>query len=79
MSASPYLIVEEVAERYRVSRRVVQEWTRTCAIPHRRLPGSRRCLFLVEHLQAWDDGADLEVRELAGGGRVVAPADRRHA
>jgi len=72
---SPYLLVEDVAERLRCSTRKVHELTRTAAIPHRRLPGSRPCLFLETELQAWEAGAQLEVRELAGGGRVVRPKD----
>lgn len=71
------MLVEDVAGRYHVSVRTVRELTRTGAIPHRRLPGSRRCLFLEVELQSWDDGAELEVRELARGGRVVKPRDRR--
>ena len=70
---SPYLVVEDVAERLHRSIRSVHELTRTCAIPHRRLPGSRRCLFLLDHLEQWEDGAELEVVELARGGRVVRP------
>jgi len=73
MSESPYLLVEDVAARYEVSLRWVRERTRTGAIPHRRLPGARRCLFLEAELRAWDDGAELEVRELDRGGRVVTP------
>ena len=38
---------------------------------HRKLPGSRRCLFRQDALTAWEDGADLEVLELADGGRIV--------
>jgi excisionase family DNA binding protein len=68
---SPYLLVEDVAERLRCSTRKIHELTRTAAIPHRRLPGSRRCLFLEADLEAWEAGATLEVKELAGGGRVV--------
>jgi excisionase family DNA binding protein len=70
---SPYLLVEDVAARLRCSVRKVHELTRTGAIPHRRLPGSRRCLFLETELAAWEAGAELEVRELGGGGRVVRP------
>jgi hypothetical protein len=51
----------------------VHELTRLSKIPHRRLPGSRRCLFRVDELEAWEDGARLEVREIAGGGRLVVP------
>ena len=69
---SPYLLVEDVAARLRCSRRTVHELTRTNAIPHRRLPGGRRCLFREDELDAWEDGAPLEVVELARG-RVVRP------
>jgi excisionase family DNA binding protein len=72
--SSPFLFVEEVAARLRCSRRTVHELTRLREIPHRRLSGSRRCLFRVEELEAWENGADLELVELAGGGRVVRPA-----
>jgi excisionase family DNA binding protein len=74
---SPYLTVETVAERLHVSRRVVHEWTRTLAIPHRRLPGTRRCLFVEAELEAWETGAELEVVEGPRGGRVVRPKEGR--
>lgn len=70
---SPYLLVEDVAERLRCSTRKIHELTRTAAIPHRRLPGSRRCLFLEAELESWEAGAALELRELADGGRIVRP------
>ena len=73
---SPYLLVEDVAARYHCSTRRIHELTRTLAIPHRRLPGSRRCLFLETELQLWDDGAAVETVELAGGGRIVRPSVR---
>jgi excisionase family DNA binding protein len=69
----PYLLVKEVAERLRCSTRTVHELTRTSLIPHRRLAGSRRCLFRIEELEAWENGSVLEVTELPGGGRIVAP------
>jgi excisionase family DNA binding protein len=68
---SPYLLVEEVAERLRCSTRTIHELTRTNAIPHRRLAGSRRCLFRVDELEAWENGSSLEVRDLPRGGRIV--------
>jgi excisionase family DNA binding protein len=70
---SPYLTVEQVAERLHTSVRTIRERTRTGTIPHRRLPGQRRCLFLPRELDVWLDGAELDVVELAGGGRVVRP------
>lgn len=73
MSVSPYLLVEDVATRLRCSTRTIHELTRTLAIPHRRMPRTRRCLFLEVELAAWENGSPLEVEELAGGGRVVRP------
>jgi excisionase family DNA binding protein len=70
---SPYLVAEEVAERLRCSLRTIHELTRLRQIPHRRLPGSRRCLFLPVELEAWENGAALETVELRQGGRVVRP------
>jgi hypothetical protein len=70
---SPYLLVEDVADRLRCSTRKIHELTRTAAIPHRRLPGSRRCLFLEAELETWEAGPTLELREIAGGGRIVRP------
>jgi excisionase family DNA binding protein len=55
---SPFLVVEEVAERLRCSRRAVHELTRTCRIPHRRIAGTRRCLFLELELVEWEAGAN---------------------
>ena len=71
--SSRYLLVEEVAERLRCSRRTVHELTRTNAIPHRRLPGCRRCLFRADELEAWENGSPLEIVDLPQGGRVVTP------
>jgi excisionase family DNA binding protein len=73
MSRSPYLLVEDVADRLRCSTRTVHELTRTKSIPHRRLPGSRRCLFRSDELEAWESGSPLDITELPRGGRVVAP------
>ena len=73
MSESPFLLVEDVARRHRCSTRSIHELTRTLAIPHRRMPGARRCLFLPADLEAWENGARLEVVELPRGGRVVRP------
>jgi hypothetical protein len=77
--SSPYLFVEDIKQRYGVSARWVHERTRLGEIPHFWHPGSRRCLFREDWLDEWDNGADLEVRELAGGGRIVRPAEQRAA
>lgn len=74
VSRSPFLSVEEVAERLRCSTRTVYEMTRSSTIPHRRFPGGRRCLFIPSELEAWEDGAPLETTYLPRGGRVVRPA-----
>ena len=70
---SPFLVTPEVAARLRCSVRTVHELTRLRLIPHRRLPGSRRCLFREDELEAWENGATLEAVELGQGGRVVRP------
>ena len=72
-SSSPYLVVEDVAALLRQSRSWVHERTRIGEIPHRKLPGSRRCLFLEAELDAWVAGAELELVELPRGGRIVRP------
>ncbi|MBA3843204.1 MAG: hypothetical protein H0X39_11440 [Actinobacteria bacterium] len=51
--------------------RTIHELTRTRAIPHRRLPDARRCLFVRREVLAWLNGASLEAVELARGGRIV--------
>ena len=72
--ASPFLVTAEVADRLRCSTRTIHELTRTGRIPHRRFVGSRRCLFRVDELEAWDSGAPLEILEPAIGGRIVRVA-----
>jgi excisionase family DNA binding protein len=62
-----YLTVEQVAKRLHLSTRAVHERTRLAKIPHRRIGGTRRCLFVPEELDAWLNGAELEVVELARG------------
>jgi len=74
---SPYRLVEDVAERLHCSTRTVHELTRTNSIPHRRLPGSRRCLFRPDELDAWENGAPLSVVDLPRGGRLVTPGSPR--
>lgn len=72
MTASPYLLIDDVAERLHVARSTVHEWARLGVIPHRKLPRSRRLLFLPADLEAWESGAELETIE-RDGGRVVRP------
>ena len=77
--SSPFLVTSEVASRLHCSTRTIHEMTRSCRIPHRRLPGSRRCLFRVDELEAWENGATLRVVDLRLGGRLVAPVERNSA
>jgi excisionase family DNA binding protein len=69
---SPYLTLEEAAAYVRVAERTAREFTRLGLIPHRRPPRTRRCLFIAAELDAWLDGAPLEIRDVEGGGRVVS-------
>lgn len=70
-----YLSVADVVARYSgtLSAWSVYELARTSRIPHRKHAGGKRLLFLEQDLDAWDDGAELEVRKLPRGGRVVLP------
>ena len=70
---TPFLITSEVAARLRCSVRTVHELTRLKLIPHRRLPGSRRCLFRIDELEAWEDGAQLETVDPGAAAQVVRP------
>ena len=74
-TTSPFLTAPEVAARLRCSVRSIHELTRGSKIPHRKLPGSRRCLFRPDELEAWENGAPLEVIQLPRGGRLVRPSD----
>jgi hypothetical protein len=67
--------MREVVERYAglYSRFTLYEMTRTSTIPHRKLPGRRRLIFLLDDLALWKDGDELEVVKLVFGGRVVRP------
>jgi len=73
MRTSPFLIISEVANGLRCSVRTVHELTRLGLIPHRRLPGARRCLVVEQELEAWESGAPLETIGLDRGGRLVRP------
>jgi excisionase family DNA binding protein len=70
---SAYLVVEEVADRLRCSERTVRELARENAIPLRKLPRGRRLLFIPAELEAWEAGAELEVKFGPRGSRVVRP------
>ena len=68
---TPYLTTEQAAELLCVSTRTVRGQAAALAIPHRRIGGTRRLLFLEEELRAFVDGAELEAIETKLGGRVV--------
>ena len=70
--SSPFLTAEEVAARYRTSVKAIHDRTRTDRIPYVKREGFRRLLFPVADLDAWDDGAGLELVELPDGRAVRA-------
>jgi excisionase family DNA binding protein len=73
-----YLTAAEAAKLTRRSVRSIHELTRSGRIPHRRPAGTLRCLFVEDELDAWMDGAELEVVD-AGGSRVVRPIAAKRA
>jgi hypothetical protein len=71
---SPFLTVDQVADRYRSSTWTIHERARLGAIPHRKFAaGSSRLLFIPAELDQYDAGAELETVPLRGGGRIVRP------
>lgn len=77
INANEILLTEDIAEILGWSRATVQEKMARGLLPHRRLPGTRRCLTPRADLEAWLDGAELEVIPLAGGGRIVRPREAK--
>ena len=72
-----YVGVDAVVQRYSGvhSRWSIYEMTRRFEIPHRKLDGTNKIIFLEAELDAWENGADLEVVHLPRGGRVVRPVN----
>jgi excisionase family DNA binding protein len=68
-----YQLAEDVAAMLGCSARTVQGLAAAGRIPHRRVGGTRRLLFLEQELAAWIDGAELETVETPNGGRSVRP------
>ena len=68
-----YLTTEDVAKQLRRSTRAIHALTASGAIPHRRIGGTRRCLFIADEIDAWLNGADLETIDAPHGGRVIRP------
>ena len=68
-----YLLTEDVAARYGMSRRWVHERTRLGELPHRVLPRGRRVLFSESELEAYEAGCELERVDLPNGGRIIRP------
>jgi hypothetical protein len=78
LSSTPFLLVDDVAARYRCSPWTIHERARLGQIPHRKLAGGcSRLLFLVAELTACENGAELVVTETASGGRVCRPINLR--
>jgi excisionase family DNA binding protein len=70
---SPYLTTEEAADFLHVSPWTIREMARLNQVPVRRPSGTRRLLFREDELREWIEGAELELVELPGGGRIVRP------
>jgi hypothetical protein len=69
--------VEEIAPELAMSAWTLGEACRRLEFPHVKLPHRRRILIDRRHVAAFLDGAELESKRLAGGGRIVKPAGAR--
>jgi len=69
------LVIDEAAKLLRCSPRTVHSLVGRRAIPHRRIGGTRRILFVEAELTRWiEDGCALEEIVTTDGGRIVRPA-----
>jgi excisionase family DNA binding protein len=75
--ALEYMTVDEAAKVARMSPVTYREHWRRGRVPGVRMPGTRRVLIPTDWLEARLGGAELVVRELADGGRLVEPRTRR--
>lgn len=71
--------VEEMAVELGMSAWTLGEACRRLEFPHVKLPHRRRIMLNRRHVAAFYDGAELEAKRLAGGGRIVKPAGPRRA
>ena len=68
------LTVEGVCDLLGVSKRTVHGWTSARTIPCRRIPGTRRIIFIENELRQWIDAGGnlpLEVIEQPHDGLIV--------
>jgi excisionase family DNA binding protein len=75
MTAPGWMTVEEAADYVGMSPRSLSDLARARAVPHRRLPRTRRLRFRQGELDMWLDGCPLVSEDLDGGGRVVRPIE----
>lgn len=71
-----FRLVEDVAAELGVAASTMHQWIRAGRFPARRAPFTRRYLIPADELQCWLNGDEMEVRLLAGGGRIVRPKKR---
>lgn len=73
-AGTPYLRVEDVALLLGRSTRSIHELTRLGRIPHRRIAGTRRLVFIEHELLEWiDQGTELKTITRRDGTRIVRP------
>jgi hypothetical protein len=73
IAAGDLATAEDLAPELGMSVYTLLQACRRGESPHVRLPHRRRVMFDRRHVAAFYDGAELEVRRLAGGGRLVRP------
>jgi excisionase family DNA binding protein len=71
MASTHYLTVKRAAERLHLSRWTIRDKARRKELPHRKPPGTRRLLFSIADLEAFEDGGELEYRKWGKDGRIV--------
>ena len=70
-----FLRTEEAAEFLSLSVDTLLRKASAGTVPHRRIAGVRRLLWLEAELVDWINGAELETITAANGGRVTRPIE----
>jgi excisionase family DNA binding protein len=70
-------LIEDVARELGIAESTLRRWCQRGRFPHRKMPGTRRILIVRADVEAFlSSGGELEVRQLADGGRIVVPANK---
>jgi Helix-turn-helix domain len=74
---TPIVLIEDVAAELNVSPTTLREWCRRGKFPCFKKAGQRRLWLRSDWIDAWLDGAEIELRRERGGGFTCRPIVRK--